>query len=169
MPCTYRVHVAPRFHHWITDGYRRLKDHPAMIAGRELAQLCLAYTYEPDPSVARVQGWVDAARVMKILRDYEVTPEQLMLRVAEMVALFTMEPDRCRGQIPENMALGRAVVHLARWRGQGKGQGKNTILATANHIREYGLVAWALNFVRRLNADQERQGELMRRAVDFGD
>lgn len=100
---TYRVHVAPRFGRWVADGYRRLTDHAAMQAGRELAARCLAYTYQPDPNVAQVAGWRDAAHAMKLLKDHGVTPEQLMLRVAEMVALFDAEPHRCPSQVAEDL------------------------------------------------------------------
>jgi hypothetical protein len=166
MPCTYRTHVAPRFHRWILDGYRRLKDHPAMQAGRQCAERCLAFTYEHDPSTVRVQDWEQAAHVMKQLRDHGVTPEALMLRVAEMAAVFEMEPSRCPTRATEEAALGRAVVHLVRWQGPGAGQGKRLIVATARHVWER-LGAWALAFVRHLNAEAEKDAELAKRAATF--
>ncbi len=166
MPITYRLHVAPRFHQWCLDGYRRLADHPAMAAGREMAARCLAFTYTPDPKVAQVAGWRHAARAMKLLTDHGTTPEALMLRVAEMVALFDAEPHRCPSQVAEDMALGRAVLHIPRWRGEGRGQGKALTLATARHVREH-LYAWASAFVRRLHADQQKDAELAKRAATF--
>lgn len=166
MPITYRTQVAPRFHQWCLDGYRRLANHPAMQAGREKAARCLAFTYEPDPSVAQVAGWRDAARAMRLLKDHGVTPEQLMLRVAEMVALFDAEPHRCPSQPAEDMALGRAVLHIPRWHGEGRGQGKMLTLATARHVREH-LYGWALAFVRRLQADDAKDAELAKRAATF--
>lgn len=166
MPLTYRTHVAPRFHRWCLDGYRRLADHPAMAAGRELAARCLAYTYEPDPSVVQVAGWRHAAQAMRLLRDNGATPEQLMLRVAEMVALFDAEPHRCPSQTAEDMALGRAVLHILRWQGEGRGQSKTLTLAVARHVREQ-LYAWAAAFVRKLHADQDKDAELAKRAATF--
>jgi hypothetical protein len=167
MPVVYRTHVAPRFARWIADGYRRWKDHPAMQAGRELAQRCLAFTYEPAADGIRVADWTATAHIMAALRRHGVTPEQLMLRTAEMAALFDAEPSRCPTRLMEEMALGRAVVHLVPWQGAGRGQGKRMTLAVARHLVDKGLVGWANAFVQQLNADQQRDAELARRAATF--
>ena len=166
MPLTYRTHVAPRFRRWVADGYRRLHDHPAMQAGRELAERCLAFTYVPDSDAIRVQSWIEAARMMEALRHAGVTAEQLMLRTAELFALFDAEPTRCRNRAAEDMALGKAVMHLVQWSGKGRGQSKALALATAAHIREH-LGSWAMAFARKLQADQGKLDAVKERAATF--
>lgn len=164
MPVTYRSHVAPRFHRWVLDGMQRLHDHPAMAAGRELAQIALDYTVADATNAMGRQ--LRVARLMADLKAHGVTAEHLMCRVAELFAFFQAEPTRCLGDVAENMALGRAVVHLVPWSGPGAGQGKRLTLDVAAHVREH-LGAWALAFVRRLGTDQAKEGELLKRAATF--
>ena len=95
-----------------------------------------------------------------------IGPQDILIRVAELVAFMETNPSRLKSQREEDFALARNVMHLTPRNLRGRRHGAKVMQHLGPLIREHCYV-WAGRFVRRLREDRERVSELKRQAMDY--
>ena len=162
MPLRYRQEIRPRFHAWITEGFAKYAKHKATAAGLELAQMLLDY----QPSAHGFSYELAIRNIMSELKANGIGPQEILIRVAELVAFMETNPSRLKSQREEDFALARNVMHLTPRNLRGRRHGAKVMQHLGPLIREHCYV-WAGRFVRRLREDRERVSELKRQAITY--
>ena len=138
------------FAHWTAEGITKYKATRATSMALELATEVLNYRATNGYTFQRrLEG------MMQILRDDQVSAEDLLRRVCLFVAFAAAHPEKFKGLTRcEDIAMGRMVMRLAPLQRKGLRYPTRSLVLLGGLLRD-ALYRYALNLVDRLKADAE--------------
>lgn len=150
---TYRARVA--------SGLARYENTKAVQAALHLSNEILNYR--------ATFGWTKQLNLqsqMGRLRGAGVTPRDLLARVCEHYALVEANPHRFRTSREEDHAISRAVLRLDK---MGTWRPNAHLMNYLGGILREELGAFAIMFIRRLQADARQRQEFREQLADFSE